>query len=298
MSDLPDGIQEGWVDDPRAVAEIAALQPFPTIGDTPAGQVAEIPEKFYGWEIYQKVMGQPWPCSDQGKVGSCVSFGTAAAIELTMVCEMFNGQDESFSRLATEVIYAGSRVEVGGGRIRGDGSIGAWAAEFVKNWGVVPREVVGQYDLRQYDEARCRAWGKSGVPDDLEPTAKCHPIHAITKVTNAGQARQSLASGYGIAVSSSQGFTLRRDQDGFCSPSGTWNHCMAIIGYAMKPKPAFFILNSWGPDTQTGPSGQGDPPKCGFWADASVVDRMLSAGDSWAFADLAGFPAKSVSWVI
>ena len=41
--------------------------------------------------------------------------------------------------LSPEVIYGGSRVEIGGGRIRGDGSIGAWAARWVRDYGVVPR---------------------------------------------------------------------------------------------------------------------------------------------------------------
>lgn len=299
MSDMPDGFESGWVDDPVAVSEMVQLQPFATIAATPAGQVQDIPRFVYGWKTYETVVGKPWPSRNQGKVGSCVSFGTAAAIEYTMICEMFRGQDESYSELAQEVIYGGSRVEIGGGKLGNrDGSIGAWAAEFVRRWGVLPREVVGVHDLRQYSEARCREYGLKGVPDDIEPVAKQHPIAAVTKVTTADEARKALASGYGIAVSSSQGFTLRRDEQGFCAPSGTWMHCMAIIGYTLDPKPAFWICNSWGDSTHTGPAGVGNPPPCGFWADASVVGRMLSQGDSWAFADLAGFPAKAVSWVL
>lgn len=299
MSDMPDGIEQGWVDDPGAVAFVTSLQPFPTIATTPAGQVEEIPQTVYGWKIYESVTGKPWPSRNQGKVGSCVSFGTVAAIEYTMACELFRGQDETMVDLAQEVVYGGSRVEIGGGKLgRRDGSVGAWAAEFVRRWGVLPREIVNGHDLREYSETRCREYGLNGVPDDIEPLAKQHPIAAITKVTTVDEARRALASGYGIAVSSSQGFTLRRDEQGFCAPSGSWSHCMAIIGYSMVDKPAFWICNSWGDKTHTGPAGAGNPPPCGFWADANVVGRMLAAGDSWAFGDLAGFPAKSVSWVL
>src|SRR5437763_1529398 len=75
---------------------------------------------------------------------------------------------EEYRDLAQEVIYGGSRVEVGGGRLRGDGSVGAWAAKFVHDYGVVPRGVHGRYDLSRYDERRCREYGARGVPGDLE----------------------------------------------------------------------------------------------------------------------------------
>jgi hypothetical protein len=35
-------------------------------------------------------------------------------------------------------------------------------------------------------------------------------------------------------------------------------------------------------------------PVAGFWADASVIDRMVKQGDSFALADVAGFPARKV----
>lgn len=298
MSDLPKGINGGWVDDPDAVAEITALQPYETFGDTPAGQVEDVPAFVFGWKVYEKVMGKSWPARSQGQVGSCVSFGTVAAIEYTMVSEIARGEPEAFSPLSQEVIYAGSRVEVGRGRVRGDGSVGAWAAEFVKQWGVLPREIVGKYDLREYNEKRCREWGNTGVPDDIEPLAKLHPIHGVTKVTTVEQAQRAIASGYGISVCSNQGFTMRRDEKGFATATGRWAHCMAIIGYQTDKGLSFWICNSWGTNTMTGPVGAGDPPPCGFWAEGSVVARMLAAGDSWAFSDAVGFPAKSIPWII
>ena len=52
-----------------------------------------------------------------------------------------------------------------GGRVRGDGSVGAWAARFVSEYGVVERGVVGRHDLRKYDEVLCREFGRLGARD-------------------------------------------------------------------------------------------------------------------------------------
>ena len=107
-----------------------------------------------------------------------------------------------------------------------------------------------------------------------------------------------LASGYGIAVCSAQGFSMRRDARGVAAPSGTWNHCMCLDGYAVLPGGEEFghLVNSWGPDTHTGPVGWGEPGTEGFWADAGAVAGMLAAGDSWAFSHLQGFPAQKIDW--
>ena len=82
---------------------------------------------------------------------------------------------------------------------------------------------------------------------------------------------------------------MTRDVDGFCRASGTWAHCMAIVGIRGGSRPGALLLNSWGPNAHTGPRGLGDPSPAGFWADANVVDRMLKQGDSWAFSDVVGF---------
>ncbi len=288
----------GWVDDPESVAVVAGAQPFPFFSMTPAAERQTIPPEVFLWKAREKITGKPWPGRNQGQVGSCVAFGTAAAIEATMAAEILAGQAEEIKDLCQEVIYAGSRVEVGGRRINGDGSVGAWAAEFVRRWGVVDREVYGNEDLRRYDETRCRLWGRTGVPDSIETVARLHPVRAVTLVKTFGQACQALASGYGIAMCSSRGFVFQRDADGFCKASGTWNHCMALLGYKEGSRPGGWICNSWGDNKHTGPTGAGEAPRCGFWADAEIVDRMLGAGDSWAFSGLDGFPARRINWSI
>jgi hypothetical protein len=289
----------GWQYLPNEVEIVRAAQVFPYFALTPAAQLTEeIPEEVFLWKAYEKATGRKWPSRNQGAVGSCVSFGTAAAIEATMAVEVMLGEPEEVRDLVQEVIYGGSRVEVGGGRINGDGSVGAWAADFVRRWGVIDRGVHGRYDLSHYSERTCKAWGDSGVPDDLEPVVKKYPVKFTTQVTNWKSAKLALANGYGIAICSDQGFSMTRDADGFARPSGSWAHCMALIGYRMGNREGGFICNSWGPSAHSGPLGLGDPPPCGFWADAKVIDGMLGQDDSWAFSGVGGFPARKINWFI
>lgn len=297
----------GWVDDPASVLEVCLAMPRPTFAEAAGHLLAlEPPAEVFLWKACEKVTGRLLPPRNQGQVGSCVSFGTGSAVEHLVCVEIANGDMEEYRDVCQEVIYAGSRVEVGGGRLgNGDGSLGAWAADFVRRWGIVPRGQIGSYDLSRYDEARCRSWGRSGVPSDLETEAKKHPVKQTALVRSWNEAVASLANGYPIAVCSQVGFEQQtRDQDGFVKPRGNWPHCMALLGYTKGRRPGGFILNSWGesptmlPPGQAGPIGIGNHSPAGFWVDADVVDGMLRQGDSWAFSSFSGFPARLLNWVI
>ncbi|CAB4161106.1 Peptidase C1A, papain C-terminal [uncultured Caudovirales phage] len=293
MNSLP-----GWIEDKEAVSEIASGLDFPTFSTTGAFSLESVPTEVFGWKLHESLVGGVWPSRDQGQVGSCVSFGTCAAIEFTMLAEISRLEPEAYKPLVQEVVYGGSRVEIGKGRISGDGSVGAWAAKFVTNYGVVSRGIYGKNDLSVYNESRCREYGRVGVPDDLEVEARKHPINSITLVESADQAVKALASGYGISICSNQGFTKQRDKNGFAAPQGRWGHCMAAIGYQLGERPGIWICNSWGERYHTGPVGNGNPPVCGFWADMEIVDKMLGLGDSWAFSSFLGFPKKMIDWKI
>lgn len=291
----------GWVNNPEMVAQVAAAEQFKVFSDTPAGKLVEaIPDHIYLWKNYELLFARPPPSKDQNPIGSCVSFGTNTAIERTMAYEIaVLKKPLKFKFICEEVTYAGSRVEVGGGRISGDGSVGAWAAKFVKEWGVIAREPTadGKYDLSKYDPQRCRDWGRRGVPDDLEPLAREHPVQGITQIKDWEEAKLALAQGYGIAICSNQGFSMQRDAKGICRASGSWAHCMALDGYHIDGASEYgHIENSWGANAHTGPVGWGSPPPSGFWTDSRTIDRMLKQGDSWAFSTVKGFPARKIIW--
>ena len=184
----------------------------------------------------EKVVGS-FPINNQ-TIGDCVSQGEAGACQVLICTDIvLRGEAEEWRGLvATEPIYAGSRVEIGGGRISGDGSVGAWAARWVVEYGVLVRrkyEVDGiEFDLTEYDGDRARAWGRRGVgcPNGLELIAKEHPVKTTSLCTGYDQARDSIANGYPVTVASNRGFNDVRDSEGFLRPSGTWSHEMYFCG--------------------------------------------------------------------
>lgn len=299
MAEMQD-FGQGWVDDPDAVAVVASSLDYPTFGDTPAAGMADsdLPKEVFLWDAARKILGGLLPPRNQGKVGSCVSFGTNRAVEYTYLSEIARGEPEEYRDFAEEVTYGGSRVEIGNGKIRGDGSIGAWAAKFVSQWGMVDRAIHGSIDLRQYSETRCREYGSTGVPLPLENVAKKYPVKTVTLCKLVENLKKALAQGYAAAVCSSQGFTFARNADGIASPSGSWGHCMCFCGYAeIAGKLYFRIDNSWGSQAHTGPTGPGNPGPEGFYAAADVVQKMLSMGDTWLFSGVEGFPKRDYWFV-
>jgi hypothetical protein len=290
----------GWVDDPVAVAAVVAQMPAKSFAETPAfREMADAPDHAYLWEAAAKVLGHPFPPLNQGQVGSCVANGAAGAVDvlqLQQIAAMMRAgrPPPEYKPVSPEVIYAGARVEIGGGRIRGDGAVGAWAIQYCQKKGVVAQQKYPSVDLSAYSEARCRSWGNSGVPKDIDALAAQHPVKDGTPVRTAEEAEKALANGYTVTVASNQGFAnqSRRDAQGFLKPNGTWAHQMCVLGYRKGDRPGFLILNSWGPDWVGGPKGDGDPPDGSFWADRAVVDRMFKQGDSFAWGDVKGFPSR------
>jgi hypothetical protein len=295
----------GWVRDDESVKELVAALPRPVFALTPAGQAQDIPDHVYLWEYAKTAIGSHVPTRDQGSVGSCVAFGCACAIDYLQCVQRVQalkaGQPPpEFKSVSTEVIYGGSRVQIGGGRIRGDGSVGAWAAQWSQKYGAVARGKYDGFDLSVYSESTCRKFGSSGCPAALEPEAKQHPTKAVSQVRTVAEAKAALASLYPVTVASDVGFGNRgpyqRNAAGQLRASGTWAHQMCLIGYDRTS--GFYCMNSWGTSWVGGPTGPGDPPPGGFWIEENTVARMLGQGDSWAYGDQTGFPARALDWNI
>jgi hypothetical protein len=294
----------GWERDADAIAE--NLDPARTVqfAATPAGRAVLAGDSdVYLWQAVRKAAGKGpewYPNVNQGAVGSCVGAGNKHGVDALQGVQIARGANLTWKPVSAEVIYAGSRVEVGGGRIRGDGSVGSWAAKWVKDYGVVPMEVVGAHDLSRYSESRARSWGRTGVPDDLEPVARQHPVKGVAVVTSWPDVDRAVRQGYPVVVCSDQGFAMDRDRDGFCDPEGRWAHCMCFLGVRGGARQGAFCLNSWGDRAHTGPTYPADAPPAGFWVDARTVDRMVRQGESFAYSDAAGFPGRKLpdDWFI
>lgn len=290
---------QGWVKDDRAItANLSATQSH--FDKTPAGRAVTGDVDVFLWRAVRKVNDKPdswYPNVDQKDVGCCVGCGWKHCSDIVQAVQILNGQWAQWKPVSVEAIYGASRVEIGGGRIRGDGSLGAWAKDAAEKVGTLAMEPYPGVDLSQFSPARARQWGRDGVPDALEVIAKQHTIKGCALVKSWTDVKKAISQGYPVAVCSDQGFAMTRDKDGFCRASGSWAHCMAIIGVRVGNREGGFILNSWGDSAHGGPVWPADAPVAGFWADAAVIDRMVRQGDSFALADAVGFPARNDFWI-
>ena len=294
-------LEFGWIDDPAAVERTLEQMPRPIFADHAAAIAGSGKGKVVLLhKAVEQVVGSF--LINHQTIGDCVSHGLAGAAQVLMCVEIVAGEPEEWRGLvATEPIYAGSRVEVGGGRLgNSDGSIGAWAAKWITDWGVIPRGKYGSIDLTTYSGERARDWGRRGVgcPDSLEPIAKQHPIKTASKVTSYDQARDSIANGYPVSVASMRGFNTVRDNEGFLKPSGQWAHQMYFCDLDDEyRRPGLLCVNSWGLTWVRGPRRH-DQPEGSFWVDADVADSMLRQGDSFAYSGFEGFPAQNLDYLL
>ena len=290
----------GHVYDWRQVEATLAASPTPSFASTG--------REIYGsgegktvclWLALEKLLGT-FPVHEQ-TIGDCVSHGFGTGIDVLQAVEIQSGDNERWvAETATESIYAISRVERGKRQIgRGDGSVGAWAADAVSKWGVLQRVQYGQHDLRQYSGPLAKKWGWDGLPDELEPKAAPFKVGVTSLVTTYEQARDAIANGYPVAVCSDQGFDDVRDSEGFSRAMGSWAHCMVFLGVDDNPKrPGLLCMNSWGRNWIRGPKRLGQPDGS-FWVDAQVANRMLGRNpDSWALGKFSGYPAQNLDYLL
>jgi hypothetical protein len=303
----------GWVEDPAAVDE--QVDKWESYGmprtfsqaapDRMIDSADDAPVFF--WKAEEKVLGHLLATWGQLRVGSCVGFGSTRTAQDLMLWEIASGEPEMFpGELCPEVTYGGSRVEVGGGRIRGDGSVGAWAAEFLRRWGIVVRGVYGALDLTKYTETQCRDLGRNGLPTDLENVAKVHPVRSVAPVVSAEEGWAAMGAGKPVFVCSNVGYDSPRDKAGYCVANGRWDHCMGTRGRFVQPDRGRSVVigNSWldylGSANNViqyvdvdGSIKQIELPAGHFATTYANYDRMVRQKDSFALAGLTGW-AKTV----
>lgn len=284
----------GWIHDPVAVTEIMEANSIGPVGSV--GLKAWDGKSTINLGKYlDKVHGANRWILNQGTCGSCVAFGAALACDILMAVDAVEAGADLPGRTDPMTIYGGSRIQIGKGRIAGQGSVGAWAAQWLKQYGVLIQKKYPEVDLSEYSAATCCGqYGRRGCPESLFQEARQHPVTDYAQAKTRQDVGDAISNGHPVTVASNQGFSKMRNSRGVAQAQGTWGHQMCIIGVR---EDAALIANSWGADWNGGPlvDGQADGT---FWAEWDVVvRRMLSAGDSWVLAGLSGWAPRKLNFL-
>lgn len=248
------------------------------------------------WHAVKKVYGRHLENVPQ-QVGDCVNWGYRNGAFFLQCVGIHQGQIRGPPRdVFPPYHYGTSRVLVGGGRLSGDGSVGAWAAEAVRLYGVLPADADG---VPAYSGSVARQWGRSGPPKHLVDFASGFQVKTVAKIASAVEMRDAICNGYPVPICSDFGSRTFRVVDGRRVANGddSWAHCMCVVGFdgsLGQGREYFYVLNSWGPTAHPAPLG--DEPPGGFWVTWDQAERIARQDDSFALSNFSGFPARSIDF--
>ena len=247
------------------------------------------------------------------KGNDCVGHAAALGVDVLSAIQAVYNQAVWRGKHSTETIYAGSRIDIAVEKHNwrlgsfwserrkiitfGGGSTVVWATEWLQDYGAIVRNRYGEYDLSEYNQQLSRAWVNRGVPTDLEVLSASHPVRTATLIDGGwGQACDLIANGFPIIVGSKVGFDNSFDRDGFLEHDRVWNHAMLLWGIDTKSRrPGGCFANSKGPSWARGPQHRYGTPPGAFWADAEIIEKMLSKGDSYAISNFRGYPRGHIA---
>lgn len=281
----------------EAAAVVAArVEPFRLVGN--AADEDNSRKNVRLWDSVIALRGSHLPNVPQ-QIGDCVSWGAANAVNYLQAVQLTTGPPDLFEWQPADppYIYGVSRVLVGarhGSRFRGDGSVGAYAAEGLKDFGCLKAT---HPQCPPYSGARAKAWGDQGPPEWAREAAKRYTVETVAPVRTADEIRDAVCHGFPVTIASNWGTKTIRPRDGrnVAIHDGSWAHQMCVVGYdGSGREPYWYVLNSWGPNAHPAPL-QGEPPG-GFWIDRRSMSFIASQGDSWAFSGFEGFPAEELDW--
>lgn len=227
-------------------------------------------------------------------VHNCVSWGMKHAIEYLSCVDILMRKDaEEFHHIFAPYIYGISRVQVGGGRMSGDGSIGSWAAAGVMKYGTI---FVNKNECPPYGKDIARKWGSKGPDAKFIDIGKKYLVQSAAKVKTWDDLVAGLANGYSCTVASDQGFEMTPGADGYHDPSGSWAHQMCIYDYCLVDQEHAYIANSWGDShgVVKNPGTGEEMPRGTLKVKRKTIERMIGQGDTFLVSQFNGFPNQDI----
>jgi hypothetical protein len=299
----PEADRNGW--QPELVESVAPQEQFAVMANQAVGSGEGAVVKL--WDFAKSINGGKHFPTFRQQVGDCVANGAANAVNYLQAVQIArDGVDFEWRSACRPWIYGVSRTadDLGDGKLgRGDGSVGSWAAETCKRYGVIADDHEG---VPAYSGAIAREWGFKGPPKAFFDVAKDFRVETVAQVKSYADVRDALANGYPVTIASNVGFNMQpvvRDGKHWGKRSGSWAHQMCLVGIDDTAKSPFdgktgaaYCLNSWGEAAHGDPAD--DAPPGGFWIDRSTIERIVSQGDSWAYSNFDGFPLRNLNFNI
>ena len=259
------------------------------------GAIGAPPKFSENYRVARKVLGK----DIGGKlsvqlIGDCVSWGMKHAIEYLSCVDILMRKDaEEFHHIFSPYIYGISRVQVGGGRMSGDGSIGSWAAAGVMKYGTI---FVNKNECPPYGKDIARKWGSKGPDAKFIDIGKKYLVQSAAKVKTWDDLIAGLANGYSCTVASDQGFEMTPGADGYHDPSGSWAHQMCIYDYCLVDQEHAYIANSWGDShgVVKNPGTGEEMPRGTLKVKRKIIERMIGQGDTFLVSQFNGFPNQDI----
>jgi len=246
------------------------------------------------WDAEIKLYGKMLPSWIQ-KIGVCIGMGHGRAWQDSIYWQQAFGVAPFMPlELAWEFTYTMSRNLPGKERWKGDGSVGAWAAEAGHDYGMLLRGQYGTIDLTRQREDLAAKWAESSVPQQLKNEAGGKRAESVMLCKTVDDVRRALVAGYGVARCADRATRAQRDADGFCGIQSSGGHCQALRGVFenRKGRTLFVEQQSW-PGTAA-PHGGGplklydgstrELPEGAGAISEDDVQYYLTHGEVWAMA--------------
>jgi len=298
MDSYVEGSMSGWPGEEIAAEEYKLIKDeynfvdFKFFGNEPY----QGPRKAFLYQVVRKVLKRDIENIRQ-LIGDCVSWGGRNACEYLACCDiLMRGDHESYHPVFPPYYYGTSRVQVGGGRLSTDGSLGSWLAAAVMKYGTLFSDENG---VPAYGESVAKNWGKNGPPDQFMHVGKKYLVKSAAQIKNWEELVEAICNGYPCTVASDQGFEMTPDANGFHNPKGTWQHQMCITGIDDEwSDPYALIRNSWGDvhGKMVNFHDKNEVLPAGYLrVRKKTIERMINQKEVFAWSQFDGFQMQDIN---